>query len=194
MPRYFVLRSNPEDLDFFDEFQFALSRVLDASGLDFDLFHTEQPDEDTVKYIYMESKKRGAVNIYDDLEIPARYMEIEGESEEFENSVADAFLPQVPTVSTADLAAEARREPSSTSLRRLALGAGPGQDPKVLAIVTGFLKSESDDEVAAAAEAAGILQWPDLVPELEAAARAKHKAVTSRLVEAALAACRAAAK
>jgi hypothetical protein len=185
MPRNYVLQSDPEDQDFFPRFQAALTRMREQTGMHFEMSHSEDVDEDLMKYVFMDQDERGAAKVVDDFELETRYLEIEGESPAFERKVADALVPHLKVVPLAQLQREARARSDARHLKRLALGAGERADDETVAIVSQALASGDDERVAAGAEAGAILQWPELLPAIEAAAKGKHPAVTKRLLKAA---------
>ena len=189
MPRNYVVRSDPDDLDFFHRFDAALAEVRERTGVRFGDSHVQELDDDLTKYVNMDTRKRGAVNMVDDGEIMTRFVEIEGESEAFEARIAEALVPLLDIVPPEELRREARKHGDERHLKRMALGAGERADDATVSIVADALRSGDEARVAAGAEAAVILQWPELLPALRDAAAGKHRAPTRRLLETAAEAC-----
>jgi hypothetical protein len=102
-----------------------------------------------------------------------------------------SLVDDLPIQSLAALQASARQrmERTPTVLIRLAVGAGDSVDRTTLAILEDALSRSTRAVRLAAAMAAGVTQWPELVPVLEAAARRERDDQVHRMIAGALACC-----
>jgi hypothetical protein len=166
-----------------------LPKLQEKTGLRFVAGPPEDPSDDVRKYTFVESEKHGALSLLEDLDAGTRWLEIEGDSEDFERTVDDAVLLLVEIVPLRQLRGEARKKGDDVALERLARGAGQKADTETLEILVSCLSSSDPTRVYGAAEAATILRWPELVPALEAAARIKRTSRVKHALRAALAAC-----
>jgi hypothetical protein len=103
-----------------------------------------------------------------------------------------SVLERLPIQRLAALQTSARKEVlrDPTVLIRLAVGAGDAADPTSRTIIADALSSPTPAVRLAAAMAAGVTRWPDLVPVLESAARREPENRVRRMIQGALDCCR----
>lgn len=188
--RRHVLRSETDDGGFLARFRAALPKLEQKTGLHFVAAPHEDPSDDVRKYPFVESEKHGTLSVLEDLETGTRWLEIAGDSDDFERSVDDAILLFVEIVPLRQLRGEARKKGDDVALQRLARGSGAKADVETTEILASFLSSPNPSRVHDAAQAATILGWPELVPALEAAASIKRTSRVKHALRAALAACK----
>ncbi len=187
--RRHVLRSGTEDNGFLGRLRALLPQLQERTGLRFVAGQHEDPSDDVRKYPFVESEKHGTLSLLEDLDTGTRWLEIEGDSPDFERCVDDAILLLVEIVPLRQLRGEARKKTDDVTLKRLARGAGEKADTETMEILASCLSSNNPSRVHDAADAATILGWPELVPALEAAASIKRTSRVKHALRAALAAC-----
>ncbi|MGZ6086102.1 MAG: HEAT repeat domain-containing protein [Polyangiales bacterium] len=187
--RRHVLRSETADSGFLGRFRAILPKLQEKTGLRFVAAQHEDLSDDVRKYPFVESEKHGTLSVLDDLDTPTRWLEIEGDSEDFERTVDDAVLLLVEIVPLRQLRGEARKKADDVTLKRLARGAGEKADTETMEILASCLSSNDPARVYGAAKAAAILGWSELLPALDAAASIKRTSRVKHALRAALAAC-----
>ena len=87
-----VLRSGTEDNGFLGRFRALLPKLHEKTGFRFVAGPYEDVSDDVRSYPFAESEKRGTLAVLEDLETSTRWLEIKGDSADFERSVDDAIL------------------------------------------------------------------------------------------------------
>jgi hypothetical protein len=165
--RYFVLRSDPADLSFFNEIQAAIESLEESHGLRAEYRGYDLRGAGLGRHSYVVAD--GAeISVVEDFQLHVRYMIVEAPpghaiwSTDFPNGV----LEVVPLDELQDAAAETMgRDPNS--LVRMALGTGPTEDERSVALVNEGLRSEDDLVRFRAAEAAALTGWEVFIGELQ---------------------------
>jgi hypothetical protein len=184
-----VLRSEPKDSGFLGKFRAILPKLQEKIGLRFVAGQPEDLSDDVRKYPFVESEKHGTTSVLEDLDAGTRWLEIEGDSEDFERTVDDALLLLVEIVPLRQLRGEARKKGDDVALTRMARGAGEKADTETMEILASCLASSDPTRVYGAAKAATFLRWPELLPALQAAANVKRTSRVKHALRAALSAC-----
>lgn len=187
--RRHVLRSEIGDSGFLGRFRALLPKLQEKTGLRFVPGQHEDLSDDVRKHPFVESEKHGTLSVLEDLAAPTRWLEIQGDSQDFERVVDDAILLLVEIVPLRQLRGEARKKADDITLKRLARGAGDKADTETMEIIASSLSSNIASRVHDAAEAATILGWSELVPALQAAASIKRTSRVKHALRAALTAC-----
>lgn len=187
--RRHVLRSDTEDNGFWGRFRAALPKLQEKTGLRFVAGEPVDLTDDVRKVPFEESEQHGTLSVLEDLDTQSRWIEIAGDSEEFERRVDDAILLLVEIVPARQLRGEARKKADDVALKNLARGAGGKADVETIEILVGCLASPNPSRVHDAAQAAAILGWPELLPALQTAAAIKRTSRVKHALRAALTAC-----
>src|SRR5688572_24781789 len=108
--RRHVLRADTEDTGFWGRFRALVPKLQEKTGLRFVAEQHEDVSDDVRKYPFVEAEKRGTLAVLEDLATSTRWLEIEGDSAEFERSVDDAILLLVEIVPVRQLRGEARKK------------------------------------------------------------------------------------
>jgi hypothetical protein len=188
--RYAVLRSGLQHAQLISRLEAGFRRLQAEYDLELSYAYVED-DADTRQEVWLEEKSEAAlVRLVTYRPISMTYLVMEAVEPRRLQQIT-SLVDDLPIQSLAALQASARQrmERTPTVLIRLAVGAGDSVDRTTLAILEDALSRSTRAVRLAAAMAAGVTQWPELVPVLEAAARRERDDRVHRMIEGALACC-----
>jgi hypothetical protein len=165
------LRSDPEDLSFFNAMQAALESLEERHGLRIEYRGYEITGSGLGRHSYVEID--GAViSVVEDFQLHVRYMIVEAHPDHaiWPTGFPEGFLPIVSLAELQDAAAEAIvRDPQA--LVRMALATGAAEDERSVALITEGLRSEDELVRFRAAESAALTGWEVFAQQLQCLAR-----------------------
>jgi hypothetical protein len=189
--RYAVLRCGLKHGQVIPLLEAGLRRLRSEHDLDFCYAYAED-DADTRQEVWLEHPSETAVvRLVNYRPISMIYLVIEAvRGDQFR--AMGALVDRLPIQSLAELQTAARQciDLDPTGLIRLAVGAGDQADPVSRSIIAEALSNSTRAIRLAAAMAAGVTRWPDLVPELEVVARREADERVRRMMQGALDCCR----
>jgi hypothetical protein len=189
--RYSVLRPGLKHGQVISLLEAGLRRLRSEHDLDFSYAYAED-DADTRQEVWLEHPSEAAVvRLVNYRPISMIYLVIEAIADD-QFGAMGTLVARLPIQSLAELQTGARQciDLDPTGLIRLAVGAGDEADPVSRSIIAEALSNSTRAIRLAAAMAAGVTRWPDLVPVLEAAARREPDERVRRMIQGALECCR----
>jgi hypothetical protein len=187
-----VLKPTPGDELFLRSFGDQVSRV--ATELTTILLPRDPltPRPDVVIHTWREYGASAPlmVQLVEDRKLPRYWLSVRGSTEEQRDAAIEVMDRMMPVMTRADLkraAAHPERQPDF--LIMLALGLDGRRDRGVPRLIRDALASNRGDVRIAAASAAGMLRWSDLVPVLSEALSREGDEAAKRVLEAAMAEC-----
>ncbi|MGN6104052.1 MAG: hypothetical protein ACTHU0_03035 [Kofleriaceae bacterium] len=168
---FLVLRSDPQDAAFIRDVNQAVEAMVVILRSLFFYEYSEQRSETVVEHYWREQVENGVtVTLIDDLAIGARYLCVAGGDPTQRQRVWKHLAVMLPVASTEELR-RAALDPSSTPglLPQLALSLNGVFEQETADILVGALASPTLDVRMSAAEAALLLRWSQLEPDLRLA-------------------------
>jgi hypothetical protein len=188
--RYAVLRSGLQHAQLISRLEAGFRRLQAEYDLELSYAYAED-DADTRQDVWLEERSEAVlVRLVTYRPIAMNYLVMEA-VEPRQLQQITTLIDDLPIQPLAALQASARQrmEKTPTVLIRLAVGAGDSVDRTTLAVLEDALSRNNRAVRLAAAMAAGVTQWPELVPVLETAARRERDERVRRMIEGALACC-----
>lgn len=166
--RYYMLRSIPRDLTILHQMDSALAQIAQRHGLTFTYDRAQQDGDDLVRHIYLDPTGNSSLSLVSDLQVPARYLQIETRTSEEAQQLGQWLSESLPFIPLAELQQDARHggEAAPYLLVRLALGAGQQAEAETTAILDNGLRSANDLMRFRAAQAMGLTSWPVFATQL----------------------------
>jgi hypothetical protein len=166
--RHYVLRSQPTELSFFDTMQAAIDVIQEKHGLDFKYSHSENMGENLGRHIYVEMGNRALLRVVNDHRTPVRYLIVDASTDQGVEELSSWLGESLPFILLQELQQDARAKGTTDpgALIRLAIGAGEMADPETQKILSDSMQATEAIVRFRAAEAAGLVQWPEFIPAL----------------------------
>lgn len=168
---FLVLRSDPQDAAFIRAVNEAVEAMVVILRSVFLYEYSEQRSETVVEHYWREQAENGVtVTLIDDLAMEGRYLCVAGGDPTQRQRVWKNLAVMLPVVSTEELRRSALDPASSPALLpQLALSQNGVFEQETADIIVSALASPTLDVRMSAAEAALLLRWKQLAPDLQLA-------------------------
>ncbi|BAY81538.1 hypothetical protein NIES267_10150 [Calothrix parasitica NIES-267] len=193
--QYFVLKTAPEkrfDEELQEKMETALTQLHANTGLFFDYLCSEELDSSVNRFFWIEVKSEEAIlKLVDDASIPVIYLIVKAKCQENIELISSCITQFISIYSLEQLQHKAIKEMNINpkSILLLALGTSIEFEPISAQIFSDAFKSSNSTTRCAAAEALGLVQWPELMVDLKRAAESDSDADVREMAAVSLEAC-----